>query len=138
MLNKERLKVLGDLVRERRTELGLNLKDFHLKSGVGYSYLSNIERGYVNPKRGPVVPSDEILATIAEALHISVSRLHSALGRDLDDTDRLRGDPLGTIMKEAGYNSDLLGEDDLRQLRQNVDAVVIGRMEQEKRKKAQS
>ena len=49
--------------------------------------------------------------------------------------DEETGGPLETIVQEAGYSADDLDDEALRQLRQSVDAVVIGMMEQERRKR---
>ena len=47
------VKELGAILKARRSELGLTLDDMELKVGtVTKSYLSNIERAYINPRRG--------------------------------------------------------------------------------------
>ncbi len=82
MPTAKQLKHLGQFIRKSREDKGWTLKDLHEKSGIGYSYVSNIERGYINPKRGPVTPSDDVLTQIAETLGVSAGKLHSVLGRD--------------------------------------------------------
>lgn len=84
MPNASQLKHLGSVVRDIRQSKGWTLKQLSDVSGVGYSYASNIERGYVNPARGPVTPSDDILYLLAKALDIPISTLHGALGRVAD------------------------------------------------------
>ena len=81
MATHNHLKALGKALRARRLTLGLKLREVEERSGVGLEYLSNIERGYVNPKRGPVTPSDDVLTRIASALGIPLRELHAALGR---------------------------------------------------------
>lgn len=82
-----RLTELGAYIRRRREEKGLKLADVagHISKSLGYrpdtGYLSHIERAYKNPKRGWVVPGDDYLEAIAEALDIPVTRLHQILGR---------------------------------------------------------
>lgn len=81
----EKVRRLGGVIRERRKLLGWTLDE--LADAIGKtlpltkSYLSNVERGYVNPRRGPVVPSDEALQAIARALGMPEMDLHKALGR---------------------------------------------------------
>ena len=86
MPNTHQLKQLGMLFREARQEREWTLRQLSEKSGVGYSYCSNIERGYVNPNRGPVTPSDDILFALAKTLDLPLSKIHATLGR-LDDRE---------------------------------------------------
>lgn len=77
----EKVKRLGDFVRSARLARKMTARELSHRSGIGFTYISNIERGYINPKRGPVVPSDEVLAALANGLEIDVSELHAQLGR---------------------------------------------------------
>ena len=78
----EKVKRLGAYIRARRLDAGFKtLQSLGDATGLKPSYLSNIETGYINPTRGPVIPSDDVLLTIAKALDIPVSDLHAALGR---------------------------------------------------------
>lgn len=85
---REKLRRLGAAVREAREAKGWNQSELAAKSGVGKGYVSNIETGYVNPDRGPVTPSDEVLAQLAQALEMPVAELHRALGRINGDSDK--------------------------------------------------
>lgn len=79
---------LGNLGRElRQTRLARghkSLSSFARTMDVSPTYLSQLERGYVNPKQGLVVPSDEVLEKLAKGLDVPVSRLHGLLGRTPD------------------------------------------------------
>lgn len=81
--------MLGQIIRDARTNKDWTQSDLAQKVRLSVGYISNIEKGYVNPKRGPVVPSDVTLQSFAVALEIPVRRLHSALGRDLDNPNEL-------------------------------------------------
>ena len=58
-----------------------SLRAFAARTGVSHQHLSQLERGYVNPKQGLVVPSDEVLEKLANGLDVPLSRLHVLLGR---------------------------------------------------------
>lgn len=59
---------LGEVIRERRTELGLTLRKVNQKSAVALGYISEIERGHKEA-------SSEVLRALAEALGTDVSEL---------------------------------------------------------------
>jgi transcriptional regulator with XRE-family HTH domain len=131
MPNVSQLKDLGSLIRAAREAEGWSLKELSEKSGVGYSYASNIERGYVNPKRGPVTPSDDVLFALAKTLRMPISKLHGSLGRT-DPADYEFG-PIETIILERGYSADELTEEGRDQLRRSLDALIVGIVEQERK-----
>jgi transcriptional regulator with XRE-family HTH domain len=59
---------LGDVVRNRRLALNLSQEELAARAGVHRTYLSDIERGARNI-------TVTVLARIAEALEVKVSRL---------------------------------------------------------------
>jgi transcriptional regulator with XRE-family HTH domain len=59
---------LGEVIRETRHELGLNLREVSQLGSVALGYLSEVERGHKEV-------SSEILECIAKALGVSVSKL---------------------------------------------------------------
>ena len=59
---------LGEVIRERRTELGLTLRKVNQKSAVALGYISEIERRHKEA-------SSEVLRALAEALGTDVSEL---------------------------------------------------------------
>jgi transcriptional regulator with XRE-family HTH domain len=142
----ERSTPFGQWLTDARIHRGLTMEAVAERGGTTQGMVSSLERGTRNPSRDMVYKLAEALSGSDYSINAAKILLRDGLTaagflptKDLDeDIDPLRGDPLETIMKEAGFNPDMLREDDLRQLRQNINAVVIGTMEQEKRKKAQS
>jgi transcriptional regulator with XRE-family HTH domain len=84
---------LGLLLRTARLEKGWTQSDVAKRTGLTTGYISNLEQGYVNPKRGPVVPSDDSLRAFSEALELPLEKMHAALGRvrDHDLDPEVRG-----------------------------------------------
>ena len=82
MITVSDLERLGAEVRRAREARGYpSARSFAAAIGVSPQHLSHIERGYVNPKRGLIVPSDDVLDKIAGGADVPVSRLHAMLGR---------------------------------------------------------
>jgi transcriptional regulator with XRE-family HTH domain len=76
------LQNLGRELRARRMALGeTSLRKFGTNIGVSHQHLSHIENAYVHPKRGLVVPSDDVLKKMAAGYQVPLSRLHGLLGR---------------------------------------------------------
>jgi len=79
------LQNLGRELRARRIASGRrSLSKFATDIGVSRQHLSHIENAYVNPRRGPVVPSDEVLQKVSSGYGVPLSRLHALLGRTPD------------------------------------------------------
>lgn len=96
----------GQRVRVLRTENGLTLSQLAEKVGIGASYLSEIERGRVNP--APVT-----LGKIAEALNVSIAGilgplagLGSRLRRAREDLGYSQAD----LANKAGVSPGLVGQ----------------------------
>lgn len=97
----DKIKRLGSYIRETRKQQGIRtVKELAERSGIGISYLSNIERGYVNPNRGAVIPSDAVLEAVAMGMGIPVSALHAQLGRTVGKTDPGIDDALTPIERD--------------------------------------
>ncbi|NDJ20750.1 helix-turn-helix domain-containing protein [Nostoc sp. B(2019)] len=62
------LRVLGYLVRQRRTELGISQEELGLRANLDRTYISGVERGVRNP-------SLTALVSLAYGLDIKVSVL---------------------------------------------------------------
>ena len=59
---------LGDIIKEYRTDHGMNIRDFATISGLSRAYVSLLERN-VNPKTGKeITPSVEIIKKVADAV----------------------------------------------------------------------
>jgi transcriptional regulator with XRE-family HTH domain len=67
-------RMLGDVLRERRAELGLTLRDVSKEARVSLGYISEIERGQKEA-------SSELLASLCGALDIPLS----SVLRDVSD-----------------------------------------------------
>lgn len=80
------LQNLGRELRAARLRMGkASLTKFAAEIGVSRQHLSHIENAYKHPRRGPVIPSDDVLVKIAEGYDLPVSRLHALLGRQPDE-----------------------------------------------------
>jgi transcriptional regulator with XRE-family HTH domain len=62
---------LGDFIKERRSALGLSLRDLAIQSGVSHSYLNNLERGTDYSTGKPTNPTVDKLAMVAKGLKVS-------------------------------------------------------------------
>ncbi len=82
MSDIEQLRVLGAAIRRRRIDQGIKtLRQMKEKTGISTQFLSQIENAYVHPKRGYVVPSDELLERISKAIDMPLARMHTIIGR---------------------------------------------------------
>ena len=61
-------RLLGDVLRERRGELGMTLRDVSGVARVSLGYISEIERGQKEA-------SSELLASLCDALDVSLSQV---------------------------------------------------------------
>ena len=77
-----------------------SLRAFAARIGVSHQHLSQLERGYINPKQGMVVPSDEVLEKLANGLGVPISRLHVLLGRFPDNPYPAYDDPEAVDLAE--------------------------------------
>lgn len=77
-----------------------SLRAFAARAGVSHQHLSQLERGYINPKQGMVVPSDEVLEKLASGLGIPLSRLHVLLGRFPDHPYSAYDEPEAVALAE--------------------------------------
>jgi transcriptional regulator with XRE-family HTH domain len=73
--------MLGDVLRRTRLGQGRTLADVARAARVSMPYLSEVERGRKEA-------SSEVLAAICDALHIDITDLLAATGRDLAATRR--------------------------------------------------
>jgi transcriptional regulator with XRE-family HTH domain len=97
------LERLGRVIRERRTQASLSLRDLAARTNVSNPYLSQLERGLHEP-------SVRVLTAIAKALNMSAEALMVQAGLlDASDheaprpsvVDAVRADPLLTSEQKA-------------------------------------
>jgi transcriptional regulator with XRE-family HTH domain len=65
-------RTLGQLIRARREALGISQEDLGAAAGMDRSHMGAIERGEGNPSYGS-------LLAIADALHLRLSQLQTAV-----------------------------------------------------------
>jgi transcriptional regulator with XRE-family HTH domain len=97
------LERLGRVIRERRTQASLSLRDLAARTNVSNPYLSQLERGLHEP-------SVRVLTAIAKALNVSAEALMVQAGL-LDEpeqgapppsvADAVRADPLLSSEQKA-------------------------------------
>jgi len=97
------LERLGRVIRERRTQASLSLRDLAARTNVSNPYLSQLERGLHEP-------SVRVLTAIAKALNVSAEALMVQAGLldapepgpgVLSVVDAVRADPLLTSEQKA-------------------------------------
>jgi transcriptional regulator with XRE-family HTH domain len=74
------LRVLGHLIKRRRTELGISQEELGLRANLDRTYISGLERGVRNP-------SLTALVSLASGLGISVSNLLENLEIETDNVE---------------------------------------------------
>jgi transcriptional regulator with XRE-family HTH domain len=111
---------LGDQVRDARVEAGISLRELARQLERAPSYLNDIEHG----RR---VPSEEVLKSLAEALHLDAGRLMTSAGRvGSDTTAYMQSVPEAGVLfrKVSGAN---LSPGDLQQLIKQADRIITKR-----------
>lgn len=102
-------KTLGEVIRDRRVEKDLSLRDLAKLINIAPSYLSDIE----NDRR---VPAEEIIRNIAQVLDLDADDLMARGGRFGDEADRyLKKHPAAGILLRR-ISTTRLNEDDLGKL----------------------
>lgn len=100
-----RLKVLGQAIRGARLVKKMTQGDVSEVTRLSVGYLSNLENGYVNPKRGSVVPSDETLAALSAAVDLPIGFFHEVLGRTGQVGTSYIADPDAALLVERYTNA---------------------------------
>ena len=72
--------ILGEIIRQYRTEHGMSQRDFAKQCGMSNAYISMLENNR-NTKTGlPVVPSLETIKTVADTMGITLTSMLEMLG----------------------------------------------------------
>lgn len=72
--------ILGEIIRQYRTEHGISQRDFAKLCGMSNAYISMLEKNR-NTKTGlPVVPSLETIKTVADTIGVSLTNILEMLG----------------------------------------------------------
>lgn len=116
---------LGEQIRSARVAKHLGLRELARLIDKAPSYVSDIEYD----RR---VPSEEVLKDICRHLDMDVDRALALAGRLGETADRyLRREPAAGLLLRRASESDL-GEDELKELIQQVDRLAKRRREQDK------
>ena len=82
---------LGEIIRQQRELAEMSMRQFADLAGISNPYLSQIERGLR-------APSEQVVQSIADALHVSADALYERAGLTADDApsavvEAIRTDP---------------------------------------------
>lgn len=119
---------LGELIKARRAELGMSLRDFAGMCMMSHSYIRNLEDG--DPRTGRnIVPTLEYLEKLAPALSMSLEELLKEIGYIHDNTNRSLDVPGRNEHNNGNDNTactqvpEYLLEDDLRRFISDPDSI---------------
>lgn len=93
--------LLGAMLKDKREELHLSLRDAAQLIGISHSYLSILEQGVDKRKNTPVKPTPEILKYISAAYEIDYTYLMNLVGYIANTEDDLSDKEILDIEKEA-------------------------------------
>lgn len=128
----------ADWLASARADRGLSQEDLAERAEISQEYLSLLERG--NRK-----PSSKVVRKLAVVLILEDTEEADAL-QFLDrgliaaghaPQSRLPNyaDPLETITRELGYDSEEFSDEEKRQMRAGLDSLVIGFVEKDRRER---
>lgn len=67
--------ILGDLIKEYRTNNNLSLRDFAQKCGLSHSYISALEKN-IDPRTGkPIAPTLDTIKYISKGMNLSIEEI---------------------------------------------------------------
>lgn len=109
-------RTLGDVLRNKRVELDISLRDLAKKLAIAPSYLSDIE----NNRR---VPSEDVLERLAAELKLKLDDLMARAGRFGDDAERyMKQHPTAGVLFRR-ISDKRLPDEDLKKLLSTVDKM---------------
>jgi len=107
---------LGDVVRNKRVELDISLRDLAKKLAIAPSYLSDIE----NDRR---VPSEDVLERLAAELKLKLDDLMARAGRFGDEAERyMKQHPTAGVLFRR-ISDKRLPDEDLKKLLSTVEKM---------------
>lgn len=65
----------GDMLLERRKELGLSLRDAAGAMNISHTYLSALEKGMDPRTRKPIIPSQQVIKKICDMYGMDLSKV---------------------------------------------------------------
>ena len=124
----------GDWLRRERSSRGLTMEMLSDRADTAPAVVSNLERGTRNPSRDMVMRMAAALAG-QEADERTASALLNAGLKAAGFASADTAGPIETLMQEHGYSESDLSEEGHERLRQSLDAVIVGIVEQERQKR---
>jgi transcriptional regulator with XRE-family HTH domain len=71
---------LGNLVKMKREEKGLSLRELAKRCNLSHSYIDSIEKGYDGKTKKAVSPTIETIEKLATGLNIAINDLLTTIG----------------------------------------------------------
>jgi transcriptional regulator with XRE-family HTH domain len=122
--------LLGDIIKQYRTQHQLSLQDFADLIGSSRSYIHMLEKN-VNPTTNkPISPSIETLKLLAQAMHMDLDYLLKLLNNNqeiyLDEDEYKKQFSTNTNFRYAnhnGINTEGLDENDIEEINRFVEFI---------------
>lgn len=122
--------LLGDIIKQYRTQHQLSLQDFADLIGSSRSYIHMLEKN-VNPTTNkPISPSIETLKLLAQAMHMDLDYLLKLLNDNqeiyLDEDEYKKQFSTNTNFRYANYNginTEGLDENDIEEINRFVEFI---------------
>ena len=122
---------------EGRSKRSLTMVALADRAGISHARIAQLEKGG-KPKRDMVERLAAALTQDEADDHTPHAVLSAGL-RAAGFTDLSSdSDPLDTLVDRAGYDNEMLGEEDREQLARSVNALIVGIVEQAKRDRHKS
>lgn len=98
---------LGDKIRMIRQEKGLSLKDLSARTGISFTYLSEIERGVLHPAADTL---NKIAAALEVPLSLLLSYSENWIGKKIKSVRESLGLTQSALAAQAGVSAALIGQ----------------------------
>ena len=122
--------LLGDIIKQYRTQHQLSLQDFADLIGSSRSYIHMLEKNLNPTTNKPISPSIETLKLLAQAMHMDLDYLLKLLNDNqeiyLDEDEYKKQFSTNTNFRYANYNginTDGLDEKDIEEINRFVEFI---------------
>ena len=122
--------LLGDIIKQYRTQHQLSLQDFADLIGSSRSYIHMLEKNLNPTTNKPISPSIETLKLLAQAMHMDLDYLLKLLNDNqeiyLDEDEYKKQFSTNTNFRYAnhnGINTDGLDENDIEEINRFVEFI---------------
>lgn len=109
-------RTLGEVLEKLRIDLSLSLREAAKRSGLSYTYIRDIERGYNRSTKAPIKPTPETLQRLAKAYNYSYDELMQTAGY-IEDTP----EPADNVDPELLEVLSQLSEEQQRRILERLD-----------------